>query len=240
MGITRRGYIKLLALLGASAVAVRLYQVHLVPRAPKPGAQVATGEIELPAPIHDSDTAIEQALLKRRSWRSYQDEPLTLQEISQLLWSAQGITDPRGFRTAPSAGALYPLELYVVVGNVENLGEGVYKYRPEGHTILKVLDGDKRAELAKAAVNQEWVKKGAVDLVIAAIYDRTTRKYGDRGIRYVHMEAGHVSENVYLQAVSLDLGTVTIGAFYDDRVREILNLAEGESPLYIMPVGRKG
>lgn len=197
------------------------------------------GVIKLPEVKLKSDCSIEEALLKRRSVRDYKDEPLTLQEVSQLLWAAQGITDPRGFRTAPSAGATYPLELYVVVGNVEGLEKGVYKYNPYENKIVKILDGDKRRELAVAALHQEWVEKCAINLVFTAVYERTTLRYGERGrVRYVHMEVGHAAQNVYLQAVSLKLGTVVIGAFYDDQVKKILNLPDNEEPLYIQSIGR--
>ncbi|MEM3551152.1 MAG: SagB/ThcOx family dehydrogenase [Candidatus Bathyarchaeia archaeon] len=195
-------------------------------------------EVALPTPRNDSAVSVEEALWKRRSIREYADESLTIQEVSQLLWAAQGITDSRGFRTAPSAGALYPLEVYVAVGNVENLSEGVYKYKPYGHKLVKVLDGDKRGVLAAAALGQAWVKDGAIDIVIAAVYDRTTAKYGDRGIRYVHMEAGHAAQNICLQATAMGLGTVTVGAFYDEEVKSLLSLPENEQPLYILPVGR--
>ena len=201
-------------------------------------APVEPGLIKLPEPRYDSDVSLEEALLKRRSVRHYTGEPLKLWEVSQLLWAAQGITADWGGRTAPSAGATYPLETYLVVGDVEGLEEGVYKYSPHGHELRKVLDGDKRAELAEAALGQSWVREGAVDIVFTAIYERTIGRYGKRGIRYVHMEVGHVGQNVYLQAVALDLGTVVIGAFYDDQVKRILNLPPEEHPLYIMPVGR--
>jgi len=195
--------------------------------------------MKLPEPRYESYVSIEEALLKRRSIREYTDEPLTLQEVSQLLWAAQGITDPRDFRTAPSAGALYPLKVYVVVGDVENLAKGVYKYEPYGHELLNFLEGDRRTELAEAALGQESVEEAAIDVVITAIYERTTAKYGDRGIRYVHMEAGHAAQNLCLQATAMDLGTVTVGAFYDEQVKKVLNLPEDEQPLYIMPVGKK-
>ncbi|HAZ32160.1 MAG TPA: nitroreductase [Dehalococcoidia bacterium] len=195
-------------------------------------------KVRLPEPRYDSDVSIEETLLKRRSVRDYTGEPLTLQEVSQLLWAAQGITDPRGFRTAPSAGATYPLETYLVVGDVEHLTPGVYRYDPQEHKLVKVLEGDRRAGLAAAALGQRWVREGAINIVFTAIYERTTRRYGDRGIRYVHMEVGHAGQNVHLQAVALGLGTVVIGAFHDDQVKKILNLPKGEHPLYIMPVGR--
>jgi SagB-type dehydrogenase family enzyme len=195
--------------------------------------------IELPEPRYDSEVSLEQSLLERRSVRSYSGQPLTLQEISQLVWAAQGMTDPAGFRTAPSAGALYPLELYIVVGDVEGLPPGVYRYQPEGHQLAKTRDGDKRAGLAQAALEQEGVEEGAVDFVFTAFYERTTGKYGQRGIRYVHMEAGHAAQNICLQATALGLGAVTIGAFYDKEVSRLLNLPAEERPLYVIPVGRK-
>jgi len=197
------------------------------------------GRIKLPEPSYTGNTSVETALSQRRSIRDYSCENLTLDEISQLLWAAQGITSPWGGRTAPSAGALYPLELYAVVGDVEGIDKGVYKYSREEHELEKVKDGDIRAELADAAVGQECVRDAAIDIVFTAVYERTTRKYGERGIRYVHIEAGHAAQNVYLQAVSLDLGTVVIGAFIDDRVKELVNAGEEERTLYIIPVGRK-
>ncbi len=199
----------------------------------------STGRITLPQPAYDSTTSIEKALLGRRSARDYKDEPLTLAEVSQILWAAQGITDERGFRTSPSAGALYPLELYVVIGNVEGISEGIYRYNPEKHELIKIVDGDKRVELCAAALGQSCVKEGAMTIVFSAVYERTTRKYGERGIRYVHMEAGHAAQNVYLQAVSLNLGTTVIGAFNDEEVKKIVKMADEEHPLYIMPVGKK-
>ena len=195
--------------------------------------------INLPEPQYDSDVSIEQSLLNRRSIRSYTGEPLTLQEVSQLLWAVQGITDPRGFRTAPSAGALYPLEVYLVAGDVEDLTSGVYRYEPDGHQLARIIDGDKRAELADAALAQPCVKEGAISIVFAAVYERTTVKYGDRGIRYVHMEAGHAGQNLCLQATAMGLGVVTVGAFHDEQVSKLLNLPQDEKPLYIIPVGRK-
>jgi SagB-type dehydrogenase family enzyme len=197
-----------------------------------------TDAIRLPDPARDSDTSIEAALLARRSVRSYQDSALTLAEISQLLWAAQGITSPGRLRTAPSAGALYPLEMYVVAGNVDDLPDGVYKYVPDKHDVAKMLDGDKRDELCKAALGQSSVRNAAAVIVISAVYERTTVKYGDRGIQYVHMESGHAAQNIFLQAVPLNIGTVVIGAFYDEAVKKILKMPASEQPLYIMPAGR--
>ena len=203
--------------------------------------KIGIGErIKLPEPRYESETSVEEALARRRSIRAYSGDNLTREEVSQLLWAAQGITAPWGGRTAPSAGALYPLELYVVVGDVEGIDKGVYRYSPEEHELEKVRDGDIRTELADAALGQECVRDAAIDLVFAAVYERTTAKYKERGIQYVHLEAGHAAQNVYLQAVSLDLGTVTIGAFVDSEVKKIMNIGEQEDPLYIMPVGRRG
>jgi SagB-type dehydrogenase family enzyme len=196
-------------------------------------------KIKLPEPKHDSNNSVERALLERRSVRVYKAEQLTLSEVSQLLWAAQGITDPRmGFRTAPSAGALCPLEIYVVIGDVSSVGKGIYKYKPYEHELVKIKDGDVRTELAFAALGQTWVRDGAILIVFSAVYERTTQKYGNRGVRYVHMEAGHAAQNVCLQAASMNLGMAIVGAFSDEKVRKILNMSVQEYPLYILPVGR--
>ena len=195
--------------------------------------------VKLPRPAYTGEVSLEKALLNRRSVRDYKDEPLSLEEASQLLWAAQGVTDPRGLRTAPSAGALYPLEVYLVAGKVSGLPAGVYKYRPQGHALVKVADGDKRAELSGAGLGQASIAKGAAVMVLCAVYERTARKYGDRAERYAHFEVGCASQNIYLQAVSLNLGTVFIGAFHDDKVKEVLNMADDERTLCVMPVGRK-
>jgi SagB-type dehydrogenase family enzyme len=193
----------------------------------------------LPKPRLESNVSTEEALLKRRSVREYGNKPLTLQEVSQLLWAAQGITGGYGMRTAPSAGALYPIELYLVAGHVNELAAGIYRYRPKGHELLKLAEGDKRRELYLASLEQEAVRDAAVAIVIAAVYGRTTIKYGKRGMRYVHMEVGSVAQNIYLQAVTLKVGTVFIGAFDDAKVKRVINMPDGEEPLAIMPLGRK-
>jgi len=205
------------------------------PTTPLPQSSV----IKLPAPRLSGEVSLEEALLERRSVRDYAPESLRLEEVSQLLWAAQGVTAEWGGRTAPSAGALYPLETYLVAGDVVSLAPGVYRYNPEGHELVKVRDGDVREQLAVASVGQTCVKEGAISIIIAAVYERTTGKYGERGIRYVHMEAGHAAQNIYLQATALDLGTVTVGAFHDDQVRDIIGMPANESPLYVIPVGRK-
>ena len=209
-----------------------------LPPTPTPTPAAVT-TVQLPEPRLKSEVSLEEALLKRRSIREYANLPLTLEDVSQLLWAAQGITAEWGGRTAPSAGALYPLEVYLAVGNVENLAAGVYKYKPERHELVKVRDDDVRGELAEAALGQNFVMEAAIDIVIAAVYERTTKKYGDRGVRYTHMEAGHAAQNIYLQATALDLGMVTIGAFYDEQVKDILGMPKIETPLYLIPVGKQ-
>jgi SagB-type dehydrogenase family enzyme len=199
--------------------------------------KVKGGTMKLPEPRYSSKISVEEAIKSRRSIRSYKDVPLSLSELGQLLWAAQGLTAKWGGRTAPSAGATYPLEIYAVVGKVENLDAGVYHYNPQDHTIRLHKNGDLRSTLANAALGQACITNAPIDLVFAARYERTTGRYRERGIRYVHMEVGHVGQNVHLQAETLGLGTVVIGAFHDDKVKDVLGI-EGE-PLYIMPVGKK-
>jgi len=229
------------------------------------------GVFELPEPRQESRTSVEAALRRRRSVREFKWEALALAEVSQLLWATQGITDPEGKRTAPSAGALYPLEILLAVGKPDGEGErprepkhlgkselartlalpgsafqkvadalpaGVYRYRPQRHDLVCVAEGDKRIKLAAAALDQSWLTGAPVTIVIAAVYERTARKYRQRAERYVHMEVGHAAQNVHLQAVALDLGTVVVGAFDDAEVKRVLTLAENEQPLCLMPVGK--
>ena len=218
----------------AVVLAVIIQPVRKEPHAGNEAGDI----IILPEPRDSCEISVEEALLERRSVRNYKDEALTLAEVSQLLWAAQGITHPGGYRTAPSAGALYPLEVYVVAGNVDGLQAGIYKYRPQRHELEKVDAGDVRAELCAAALDQEFIEDSAAVLVFAAVYERTTGKYGERGVRYVHMEVGHTAQNVYLQAVSLGLGTVVVGAFDDDEVEKLLQMQDDERAVCIMPVGR--
>ncbi|ASJ15817.1 nitroreductase [Thermococcus chitonophagus] len=220
-------------------VIVSSLAILLKPYLPKERGEIAmTGEIiKLPEPRLKGDMSVEEAIAKRRSIRKYRNELLTLQELSQLLWAAQGITEPnRKFRAAPSAGATYPFEVYVVVGKVKGLEPGIYHYDPFSHSIRLVKRGDFRKALQKAALNQAWVGSAAIDIVLVAYYERTTKYYGERGKMYVHMEAGHIGQNIYLQATALNLGTVAVGAFYEDQVAEILGV-DGV-PLYIFPVGK--
>ena len=141
-------------------------------------------------------------------------------------------------RTSPSAGALYPLEVYLVAGQVQELPKGIYKDRPHGHELVMVGEGDKRSDLSAAALGQSCIKAGSINIVLTAVYERTARKYGNRAERYVHMEIGHAAQNIYLQAVALGLGTVVVGAFDDERVKKVLMMETDEDPLCIMPIGR--
>ena len=201
-------------------------------------SETPEGAVALPEPSFKGNISVEEALKERRSVRVYAEVPLALTDLGQVLWAAQGVTDERGHRTAPSAGPLYPLEVYVVAGDVAGLEPGVYHYRPGEHLLIQTAGGDQRATLQAAAVDQAPVGSAPATVVIAAVPDRTTGDFGDRGMRYVFMEAGHAAENVFLQAQAINLGTVTIGSFGDGEVREVLGLPENTTPLYLMPVGR--
>lgn len=203
-------------------------------------SEVQPGTIKLPAPTAIGMMSVEEAISRRRSKREYLDKPLEAAQLGQLLWASQGITEPRwGLRAAPSAGGTYPLEVYVVVGErgVRGLAAGIYRYRPKDHAIVLVASGDSRSELSAASLNQPWVAKAPIVIVIAAVYERTTRVYGSRGIRYVDMEVGHVGQNVYLIATSMGLGAVVVGAFHDEQIQQVLRLPKDEAPLYVIPVG---
>ncbi|MGB9912816.1 MAG: SagB/ThcOx family dehydrogenase [Candidatus Kapaibacteriota bacterium] len=195
-------------------------------------------EIMLPKANYEGRTSLEKVIATRRSVRNFKDEGITLSNIAQLLWAAQGVTDKiNRFRTAPSAGALYPLEVFVAVRKADGLGPGVYKYLPDGHKLVKIRDGDVSKAIMKEALWQEWVEKSAIIIVYSAVFGRTTWKYGERGIQYVYMEVGHSAQNVCLQAVSLGLATTTIGAFNDAGIKSVIGMKENETPLYILPVG---
>jgi len=238
---TRRGYLKYAGGLVVAAVVAAVGYSWIAPKEVSYQTIITGQAIALPKSKTSGFMSVEEAIAKRRSIRDYTPEPLSLEEVSQLLWAAQGITEAAsGKRAAPSAGMTYPLEIYLAVGErgVKDLPVGVYKYIPQNHSITKMLDEDVRYPLQEAALRQTWVGEAPVTIVIAAIYERTTVRYGDRGMRYVHIEVGHVAENVFLQAVALNLGTVPIGAFNDDDVQKVLGLAEEVKPIYIMPVGR--
>lgn len=201
------------------------------------GVGLAARGVNLPSPPAKGSMSLEEALSHRRSVREFASGAVTLAEISRLAWAAQGANSPEG-RTAPSAGATYPLEVYLVVGNVEGVAAGVYRYVSGQHRLEAVADGDIRAHLAAAAVGQTWISHAPMAVVIAAMFERTTARYGRRGERYVHMEAGHAAQNLLLEATALGLGATPVGAFNDAEVSRLLHLPAGVEPLYIVPVGR--
>ncbi len=195
--------------------------------------------LALPEPDRSGLQALEPLLQQRRSVRDYDDTPLSPDDMSQLLWAAQGITHPGGLRTAPSAGALYPLELYVVAGRIDGLSAGVYHYLPDGHRLQAMHGGDLRDRLARAALGQSWLADAPAMVVFAAVYERTARKYGERAARYVHIEAGHAAQNLFLQAGALKLDTVVVGAFDDEALAALLQVPPDVRPLLLMPVGNR-
>ncbi len=200
-------------------------------------AQDVDHRVRLPSPSKKGDLSVEQALQQRRSLREFRPRQLQLADVSQILWSAQGITHADGFRTAPSAGALYPLEIYLAAGDVAGLPAGVYRYEPREHELVLVRSGDLRARLTSAAFGQTWIRSAAAVLAIAGVYQRTTRKYGKRGYRYVEIEVGHAAQNVYLQTTAQGLATVVVGAFDDAAVQEVLGLPSDHAPLALMLLG---
>ncbi len=187
--------------------------------------------INLPKPNQESSISLEKAIAVRRSQRKFLPQPLTLEQIGQLSWAAQGQDTGARYRTTPSAGATYPLELFIVTG------DGFFHYLPDRHALEKMSGQDLRTELATAAWGQGFIEDAPVTLVFAAEFSRTTNHYGKRGIRYVYMEAGHAAQNVHLQAESLGLGSVAVGAFDDSSVSEVLTLPENLEPVYMVSVG---
>jgi SagB-type dehydrogenase family enzyme len=204
--------------------------------------------LDLPEPLRSGTISVEEALQNRRSIRSYADSSLTLAEVSQLLWSAYGINHPieggpaflrGGLRTAPAAGALYPLEIYLVARRVADLPAGTYWYNSEKHQLVAMSEEDHWTALAEAALDQPHFETAAAAIVYSAVFERNTSKYGQRGReRYVCMDLGHSAENVYLQAYALKIGTCAIGAFIDIALRRTIGMTREEEPLYIMPLGR--
>jgi len=187
--------------------------------------------ITLAKPNQNGPVSLEQAIAARRSRRSFLTQPVTLEQIGQLAWAAQGKHASSRYRTAPSAGATYPLELFLVTD------QGLFQYLPAKHSLEKLTDQDLRPALASAAWGQEFVEAAPLTLVFAAQFSRTTKRYGQRGIRYVYMEAGHAAQNVHLQAEALGLGSVAVGAFDDASVSKVLSLPDYLEPLYMVVVG---
>ena len=200
------------------------------------------GAIRLSKPTYEGKVSVERAIKERRTIRDFRPKPLTLAQLSQLFWCAQGITDESiEFRASPSAGALYPLDVYAVVGDggVEGLQSGVYHYQPKSHSIQLIGKGDRRKDVAGASLWQMWMARAPVIFIITSEYERITRKYGKRGIRYAQIEVGHVGQNIFLQSGALGLGAGIVGAFYDDAVAKAIGAPKAHEPLIIMPVGYK-
>jgi len=202
-----------------------------------PQGEAAVEGIELPPPQPAGEMVVEQALGQRRSRRSFGSRPLDLQQVAQLLWAAQGVSGPEGERTAPSAGALYPLELYLAAGDVEGLDPGIYRYRPGTHTLVGVKKGEPRDDLVATVGRQGWVRAAPAAILLAGVVERTALRYGSRATRYMHMEAGAVAENIYLQAEALGLATTLVGAFDESALAAAVGLRRGEVPLALLPVG---
>jgi len=206
------------------------------------GHKIKEAAVRLPQPDVIGQVTVEKTIKSRRTIRSFASRRITLNAFSQILWAAQGIIEPGGFRrSVPSGGALYPIDVYALVGEngVDEIESGVYRYEPGTHEITLVKEGDLRRGLAKAALGQMWMAGAPVDLIITAEYSRSSSKYGERGVRYSMIEAGHVGQNVFLQAEALGLGAGIVGAFNDREVIWVAKLGQGHEPLLIMPVGHK-
>ena len=187
-----------------------------------------------------NEMSVREAVARRRTVRNFSPRILREDQLMGVFWAAQGITDSiRGLKAVPSAGALYPLEIYAFLGDrsVVGMGKGVYHYRPQQTDAVKVTEGDLRQELARACLSQMWMAQAPVSLVISAVYARTMKKYGDRGIRYADIEAGCAAQNVFLVGISLGLEAGIVGAFDDDKVRKLTGATQGTEPLLVMPVG---
>lgn len=204
--------------------------------------KLGEASISLPKPSFDGKVSVEKTIKGRRTIRDFKERSLSLMHVSQLLWAGQGVTDSlENKRVAPSAGALYPLDIYILLGenSVEKIEAGVYRYAPNEHTLLPIAKGERRREMALACLSQMWMARAPAMLIITTEYRRITGKYGERGIRYALMEVGHVGQNLFLQAEALGLGAGIVGAFNDSQVSKIAGLPTQHEPLLIMPVGFK-
>jgi len=198
--------------------------------------------MQLPDPVTVGDVSLEMTIHQRRTVRSFHSTTLTLKQLSQLLWAAQGITGPEGYkRAAPSAGALYPMDIYGAVGKgcIEGLNPGVYLYEPATHSFSLIQKGDSRRDIAIASLGQMWMSYAPITLVITAEYSRIMGKYGQRGVRYAMIEAGHIGQNIFLQSQALGLETGIVGAFKDQQVTQVMGIKKMHEPLLLMPVGYK-
>ncbi|MDM8544059.1 SagB/ThcOx family dehydrogenase [Desulfococcaceae bacterium HSG9] len=196
--------------------------------------------MKLPPVTMEGMISVEQAIKQRRTVRSYKPKMLHLEQLTKLLWSAQGVTDESRFKRAvPSAGALYPMDIYTVAGqdSVEQINAGVYHYESKKHLLTQVTAQDLRDEVAKAALFQTWMAEAPLNFVITAEYSRVTSKYGKRGVRYARIEAGHIGQNLFLQAEALGLKAGIVGAFHDKKLIDVMKIPRTHEPLLIMPVG---
>ena len=194
--------------------------------------------IKLPEPKFKSSISIEEAINKRRSIRKFDDSPLEINEISQLLWAAQGINTSDGRRTVPSAGATYPLEIYLASRKINGLDKGLYKYNPQSHSLIPIKYGDISSDIANSTLQKNIIYSATAIFIITADFERTTSVYGSRGNIYVYFEVGHAAQNLSLQAVGLKIGSVMIGAFDEKELKRLLGLPINETPLYIIPCGK--
>jgi SagB-type dehydrogenase family enzyme len=201
----------------------------------------STGSLSLPEPRTDGGVSVEKALMERRSIRSFTEEPLTLAEITQLCWAAQGVTDDKGHRTSPSAMATYPLEVYLLAGNVTGLPDGVYHYSPQGHNLTTVSTGNKIPELFNSSMGgkEDWRKGAPAVFIVTGVFERINKIPGQDLSRFVYVEAGTASENLLLEVVALGLGATYTAGFDENKTIEYLHLAYGETPIAIIPVGHK-
>ena len=201
---------------------------------------LAQERVELPEPKHEGEVSVEEAIFNRKSIRSFTDDSLTVQDVSQLLWAAggqtvDGITGPT--RAYPSAGAIYPLDLYIVIGNVVGIPPGAYKYDWSKHALDLITAGDVRQQLSEAGFGQRMIMEAPVTMIVVGLFDKVANRYGEENaLRFVYMDTGHMGQNVHLEAESLGLGTVMVGALYPDEVAKVIKSKEGK-PVYMMPVG---
>jgi SagB-type dehydrogenase family enzyme len=202
---------------------------------------LAAEAIKLPQPNTTGGMALAEALKNRRTVRHFASRSLDLVQISQLLWEGDGASDTRGLRTSPSAGATYPLDLYLVVGErgVTDLPAGLYHYDVASHALMPLSKGNLHSPVARACLRQAWMAEAPVMVVITGEYRRCTKRYGQRGIRYTDIEAGNVSQNLFLAAEALGLGAGIVGAFDDKALAQALNLPPAHEPLLVMPLGYK-
>jgi len=239
--LTRRGFCKLIGFVCLCGSILIPHRV--LPSAKRsPLKQKGGGSMQLPDPKLDGDVSLERTIHQRRTIRSFNSKALTLRQLSQLLWAAQGITESGGFkRAAPSAGALYPMDIYVAVGgdSIEKLVPGVYHYEPANHSFSLTQEGDVRRDIAIASLGQMWMAYAPITLLITAEYSRIMVKYGQRGVRYAMMEAGHIGQNIFLQSQAMGMEAGIVGAFEDEKVIQVMGITKTHEPLLLMPVGYK-